>query len=145
MQNVTSTKLAELMPTDGSTTTLPDSRDGNVYNIARIGDIYWMTDNLKIMGTISASESNFTGADFNISAGGDLTAGNTYTEPRAHFNTSDPNSATYGAHYNYCAASAGTVCSQTKQDATSDICPKGWRLPTQNEALVIAMNLRRLR
>ncbi len=135
MQNMTSNALAELMPTDGSTTTLPDSRDGNVYNIARIGDTYWMTDNLKIMGTISASDSNFTGADFNISAGGDLTAGNTYTEPRAHYNTSDENSSTYGAYYNYCAASAGTVCSQTQQDATQDICPKGWRLPTQTEII----------
>ncbi len=141
MQNMTSTKLAELMPTDGSTTTLPDSRDGNVYNIARIGNTYWMTDNLKIMGTISASGSNFTGADFNISAGGDLTAGETYTVPRAHFNTSDTNSSTYGAYYNYCAASAGTVCNDTtKQDATVDICPKGWRLPTKTEITTIKNN-----
>ena len=40
---------------------------------------------------------------------------------------------TYGAYYNFCAASAGTVCSETEMDATQDICPKGWRLPTYDE------------
>ncbi len=139
MQNITTSTLASLMPSDGDITTLKDSRDNNKYQITNINGTYWMTSNLKIMGTISASESNFTGADFNISAGGDLTAGITYTEPRAHFNTSDPNSSTYGAYYNYCAASAGTVCnSSTKQDAIVDICPKGWRLPTQTEAQAFA-------
>ena len=40
----------------------------------------------------------------------------------------------YGGYYNYCAASAGTVCSSSSaQDATQDICPKGWRLPTRAE------------
>ncbi len=141
MQNMTTSTLATLLPTSGSTATLKDSRDGNRYQITNINGTYWMTDNLKIMGTISAADSNFTGADFNISAGGDLTAGNTLTEPRAHFNTSDPNSSTYGAYYNYCAASAGTVCSDSaQQDATSDICPKGWRLPTQTEITTIKNN-----
>ena len=39
-----------------------------------------------------------------------------------------------GGWYNYCAASAGTVCdSTTTENANSDICPKGWRLPTNSE------------
>ena len=40
---------------------------------------------------------------------------------------------TYGAYYNYCAASAGTVCSQTQANASQDICPKGWKLPTLDQ------------
>ena len=140
MQNVSASDLASLIPSDGNTTTLKDSRDNNKYQITNIDGTYWMTDNLKIMGTISATESNFTGADFNISAGGDLTTGDTYAEPRAHYNTSDANSSTYGAYYNYCAASAGTVCSQTPQHATVDICPKGWRLPTKIEITTIKNN-----
>ena len=44
-----------------------------------------------------------------------------------------------GGYYNFCAASAGSYCygndknvgSQTG-DATEDICPKGWRIPTQS-------------
>lgn len=37
------------------------------------------------------------------------------------------------AYYNFCAASAGTVCSQVKKDTTSDICPAKWKLPVQSE------------
>ena len=40
---------------------------------------------------------------------------------------------TVGTYYNYCAASAGSYCydsSSAVGDATEDICPSGWRLPT---------------
>ncbi len=43
----------------------------------------------------------------------------------------------YGVYYNYCAASAGSYCYGNGEsygtsigDATEDICPKGWRMPT---------------
>ena len=37
----------------------------------------------------------------------------------------------YGTLYNYCAASAGTICiSSNSSDASYDLCPAGWRLPT---------------
>ncbi|MBR2831149.1 hypothetical protein IKE83_02205, partial [Candidatus Saccharibacteria bacterium] len=36
-----------------------------------------------------------------------------------------------GVYYNYCAASAGTICdASNSNNAQYDICPKGWRLPT---------------
>ena len=42
-----------------------------------------------------------------------------------------------GGYYNYCAATAGSYCygddtnaGTTSGDATEDICPKGWRMPT---------------
>ena len=43
-----------------------------------------------------------------------------------------------GGYYNYCAASAGSYCfgngaaeqGTSTGDATEDICPKGWRMPT---------------
>lgn len=42
-----------------------------------------------------------------------------------------------GGYYNYCAASAGSYCygngtsyGTASGDATEDICPKGWRMPT---------------
>ena len=43
----------------------------------------------------------------------------------------------YGVYYNYCAASAGSYCydSNSSQDgvnASEDICPAGWRMPTGN-------------
>ena len=44
-----------------------------------------------------------------------------------------------GVYYNYCAASAGNYCfgrgtsaGSPSGNATEDICPKGWRMPTGN-------------
>ncbi|MBQ8156409.1 hypothetical protein IJ101_01335 [Candidatus Saccharibacteria bacterium] len=41
----------------------------------------------------------------------------------------------YGVYYNYCAASAGSYCygyyaAPDGRNATQDICPAGWRMPT---------------
>ncbi|MBQ6375495.1 hypothetical protein IJJ37_00990, partial [Candidatus Saccharibacteria bacterium] len=131
MQDQTTDTLAALMPSNGSTTTLYDKRDGNSYTIVKIGNLYWMKENLKIMGTVTAALSNFSGSDFNIEGGGSLTSGNTYTAARATLST---NSSYPGAYYNYCAASAGTVCTASNStNASSDICPSGWRLPTNAE------------
>lgn len=50
----------------------------------------------------------------------------------------------YGIYYNYCAASAGSYCNGSSAsinaseapigNATEDICPKGWRMQTRDEA-----------
>ena len=51
-----------------------------------------------------------------------------YTTPRMKC------SAAYGAWYNYKAATAGTITgSSNSTNATYDVCPKGWRLPTYSE------------
>ena len=66
--------------------------------------------------------------------------------PSDYNSSSDPikdtvieNSWKIGGYYNYCAATAGSYCyggstsaGTSSGDATSDICPKGWRLPTSN-------------
>ena len=55
-----------------------------------------------------------------------------YTTPRMKCST------TYGAWHNYTAATAGTITGDSNTtDATKDICPAGWRLPTYSEALYI--------
>ncbi|MBQ3348058.1 hypothetical protein IJG90_00835 [Candidatus Saccharibacteria bacterium] len=44
----------------------------------------------------------------------------------------------YGVLYNYCAASAGSYCYDGEEEspdgvnASEDICPAGWRMPTGN-------------
>lgn len=115
-----------------------------LYTVAKINNKYWMTQNLRITGTISAADSNFTGSSINTSAGGDLNSGDAGDETtlRSHRATSSDASNTSGASggpytidqlgawYNFCAASAGQVCSDAiNQNATQDICPSGWRLP----------------
>lgn len=107
---------------------LTDRRDNNTYTVRYINGNCWMTQNLRL-----SSGRTLTSADSNVTRNwsfptGSLTSGDTYTEARSTINTS------YGGYYNYCAASAGTVCNDTtKQNATQDICPKGWRLPTRTE------------
>ena len=109
--------------------TVYDERDGSDYTVRYINGACWMTQNLRLSGgrTLTSADSNVT-RNWSFPTGS-LAAGDTYTEARSLFysNTS------YGGYYNYCAASAGTVCSQTQANATQDICPKGWRLPTLNE------------
>lgn len=117
---------------------LIDTRDGNDYSVAKINGTCWMTQNLRI-----ASGTQLTSADSNLAEGttytiptADLTLGDSSTKGRVHAGeASNGESATdTGYWYNYCAASAGQVCSSSQQqNATQDICPKGWRLPTRTE------------
>ena len=73
---------------------------------------------------------------------------NSYSDPLVNLTNKDlvPSDATsqagqykVGGYYNYCAASAGSNCygngtsyGASSGDATEDICPKGWRMPTGN-------------
>ena len=112
-------------------TTMTDGRDGATYTTATIASTCWMTRNLRFTGAeLKVGETNVT-SNRTISPYGALTSGNSYTEPRKQYN----NNTDYGAYYNYCAASAQTVCNDTTQaDATQDICPAGWKLPTQAQS-----------
>ena len=71
-----------------------------------------------------------------------------YSDPLVNLTNKDviPSDATsqdgqykVGGYYNYCAASAGSYCygngtswGTSSGNATEDICPKGWRMPTGN-------------
>ena len=121
-----------------------DSRDGQEYIIQRLADgNCWMMDNLNLGAT-----------DINM----DLNKDNTNVEEPisvATFNSWRKESGTsifdapelipvdgidsvagtkYGTLYNFCAASAGTICTTANsEDSTSDLCPAGWRIPTGND------------
>ena len=131
MQDVTAEICAA--SADGETATLIDTRDGSDYTVAKINGNCWMTSNLRLSGgrKLTSADSD-VGSDWEF-PDNSLTAGNSYTEARFIL-SDDPRYATeYGGYYNYCAASAGSVCAQTEMDATQSICPKGWRLPTYSE------------
>ena len=142
MQNLTKADCQS--QASSSDITVYDRRDGSDYTVRYINGACWMTQNLRISGTISSTDSNFsTNSTWNVHVS-DLTAGNSYTEARSHVadstDVSASSSATggpytvnqLGAWYNYCSASAGTVCSQTQLDVSEDICPSGWHLPSYN-------------
>ena len=129
MQDMTPEVCAETEV--GTTATLTDKRDNNTYTIAKLPDgACWMTQNLRLSSwrTLTPEDSNVT-RDWTFPT--TQLAGNSYSY--MYPQTTSSNNVSYGSYYNYCAASAGTVCSQTKLDAFQDICPKGWRLPTLDE------------
>ena len=122
--------------------TVYDSRDGNDYTVRYINEACWMTQNLRLSSTTERGESRvLTSADSNVASSWEfpnnsLTSGNSYTEARSTISSN----TSYGGYYNYCAASAGTVCSQTQASASQSICPKGWELPTKAQFDAIAGN-----
>ena len=145
MQDADSTSLGNLLTNNGDITFLYDSRDDNVYTIGKLNGKYWMLDNLALGGS---SAINLTPSDTNITSNYTLpasvdsgftddTSGRTVARINADYKDIELEYASglknkVGVYYNYCAASAGQICmdSNSGTSATTDICPKGWRLPT---------------
>ena len=88
-----------------------------------------MTQNLRLAAgtTLTPSDSNVANNWYFPS--NDLTEGDTYSEARSHNGDSET-----GNWYNFCAASAGTVCDEmSTTNSRYDVCPKGWRMPNASE------------
>jgi len=125
-----------------------DKRDNQEYSVVRLADgNCWMMDNLNLGAydintalterntNISEPVSAATFNSWRKESGSDSYASAEYI-PLTKTNSAngddiDSTSGTkFGTLYNYCAASAGTICVDSNDDsATYDICPAGWRLP----------------
>ena len=143
MQDATSSTVADAICTNEPTVVI-DSRDEHPYTVQKLPDNNcWMTTNLDLAGgtTLTPTDSNVS-ANYTLPASETIASGTTLANPSAFtddntayvFNsngtTCGENSPCY-SYYSYAAATAGT--NPSSGDATSDICPKGWRLPTQAE------------
>ncbi|MBR0460558.1 DUF1566 domain-containing protein, partial [Candidatus Saccharibacteria bacterium] len=138
MQEATQAFLAAAMPNDGDTTNLVDSRNGEEYSIAKINNQYWMTKNLSLGKStttkLTQDDSNVSSSGYTLPASSTSgfssdTAANVYNSGST---TCSSSSACY-SYYTWKAATAGSTKSTDGQNADYDICPKGWRLPTQAE------------
>ena len=135
---------------------LTDTRDNNVYAVSKLADgNCWMIENLRLADTdsnnspitLNSTNTNNPASTFTaLSATSNewctefngtcinqnkLNTSNTisFTNNTTGSQTSDIYS--YGNYYNWYTATAGTgTYSQTSGNATGDICPKGWSLPT---------------
>jgi len=104
---------------------LRDLRDGNYYNTVQVGTQCWMAENLAYLPSVNPS-----------SAGSDSTP---YyyvydyqgTDVSAAKATS--NYQTYGVLYNWPAAMAGDVSSNSVPSGVQGVCPTGWHLPSDEE------------
>ncbi|MBO7657237.1 hypothetical protein J6S55_01130 [Candidatus Saccharibacteria bacterium] len=128
----------------GPTAIATDRRDNQVYSVRYINGGCWMTRNLAIgcngSGTsygdtmvskyLTSSYSNVSSGWYTPTAS--LTTTEDYSVPKMAC------SSKYGGYYNYAAASVGTITTNNNSDTvTYDICPKGWKLPTQSEFATI--------
>ena len=130
---------------------LIDNRDNKAYQIARLkDDNIWMAQNLDLGRTTLTTD--LTSANTNLDANANTVTISTFnswikSSGRASdtaytsaelipvTGTDSTSNTPYGTLYNYCAASAGTIClasGANNNNATSDLCPAGWRLPTGN-------------
>ncbi len=109
-----------------STGELEDIRDGSIYTVGKLSDgKCWMTQNLRLTNKAITSADSDVSANFTVPSSV-LWTDTSYTAPHAYYN----NDTTYGACYNWYTATAGTgTNSVSSGDASSSICPKGWRLP----------------
>ena len=126
---------------DNTIYTLIDNRDNKSYQIAKLKDgNVWMAENLDLGRTELTTD--LTSANTNLSTtvtaptfnSWKKTAGSNTYDAGDYISVSgtDATSGTsYGTLYNYYATSAGTITGSTNSDnASYDICPAGWRLPT---------------
>ena len=135
-------------PSASCTTTVSqakDNRDDHVYKIQRLADgNCWMMENLDLGRTTLTT--NLTSSNTNLSttvaastfnswkttAGTDTyTTGEFINVSGSDYTSNNP----YGTLYNFYAASAGTISGDVNyNNASYDICPAGWRLPTGGPA-----------
>jgi len=101
-----------------------------------------------LKGTTTRDPSTDPDGQYATAGVSNWTSNNSYSAPLVNLTNKDviPSDATsqagqykIGGYYNYCAASAGSYCygngtsyGTSSGNATEDICPKGWRLPTSN-------------
>ena len=133
MQDVTTSDLANMMPSVGDTFTLNDKRDGKDYTVGKMADgKYWMTTNLDLAGetTLTPETSNvatnYTLPDSNEAFLYDYEA-YVYNSGSTVCGSGQP----CYSYYSYVAATVGT--NPSSGNAEYDICPKNWRLPTKVE------------
>jgi uncharacterized protein (TIGR02145 family) len=92
---------------------LTDTRDGNKYNTVRIGNQFWMADNLN------------TGTRIN----GNLSQSNNGTIQKYCYNDNEANCTQYGGLYQWNELMNYSLITENNQG----ICPAGWHIPSNAE------------
>lgn len=124
MQDLTNAMCQSLATTEPLT--VYDRRDDNNYTVRWIQGACWMTQNLRITGTVNAQNSNFSTYSNVDVCESSIVGGHSYDQPQCH----DSGNTENGVWYNYAAASAKTILGNSNSLlATEDICPLNWRLP----------------
>nr|MDA3821321.1 FISUMP domain-containing protein [Bacteroidales bacterium] len=107
----------------GETGTVTDY-DNNTYNTVKIGNQWWMAENLKTTHYANGTEiqlientSTWAALGFEVKA-------------MCYYDNSSTNANTYGALYNWAAAMNGANSSYSNPSLVQGVCPAGWHLPS---------------
>ena len=92
--------------------------DGNVYKIVKIGDQWWMAENLKVV--------HYRNGDPIPKVSGDLEWSSTLEGAYCHYEPNSPDVNTYGLLYNWYAV-----------NDIRGLAPEGWHVPTDQEWKVL--------
>ena len=102
-----------------------DMRDSNYYSSVKIGNQWWMAENLKYLPSVSPSSIGSTSAPYFYVYGYNGTNVNN-AKATTNFNT-------YGVLYNWSAAMQGSPSSYNYPSLVQGVCPAGWHLPSISE------------
>jgi uncharacterized protein (TIGR02145 family) len=102
-----------------------DTRDGNHYNVVKIGNQVWMAENLRYLPSVAGSGTGSTTNPYYYVYSYD---GTNVNDAKATANYS-----TYGVLYNWSAAMAGAASSTSNPSKVQGVCPTGWHLPSDAE------------
>ncbi len=130
MQDVTSGMCSAT--TKSNVYTLTDSRDGKKYLVGRLEDgKCWMLQNLALAGgtTLNTTTSNVSYRLPSSNTIGFESNTEAYMYNGSHTDGAADSTSNTGAYYSFLAATAGTGTGDSG-NASGNICPKGWRLPT---------------
>ena len=126
--------------TPGDVIALTDSRDNNVYAVARFADgSCWITENLRLdttstLTSITTANTNNPTADFMSNRNSIIYSCSSADETCAnrYMAVESPSFVSYGMFYNFKTFSAGSGSISTNDNLSGDICPAGWHIPSTN-------------
>jgi uncharacterized protein (TIGR02145 family) len=102
-----------------------DTRDGNHYDVVKIGNQVWMAENLAYLPSVVGPSTGSQTTPYYYVYGYD---GTVVADAKA-----TTNYATYGVLYNWTAAMASSASSTSNPSGVQGVCPDGWHLPSDAE------------
>jgi len=102
-----------------------DDRDGQHYNVLKIGNQLWMAENLKYLPQVVGSATGSVSTPYYYVYGYN---GTVVAEAKATTNYD-----VYGVLYNWPAAMNGAPSSTSNPSGVQGVCPTGWHLPSTAE------------
>jgi uncharacterized protein (TIGR02145 family) len=114
-----------------TTSTFIDSRDGKTYEIVKIGNQWWMAENLAYLPAVSPSALPLDNGIESLIKPYYYVYG--YNGSKVDEAKSTENFAIYGVLYNWVAAMNGEKGSNENPSGVQGVCPCGWHLPSDKE------------